>query len=91
MLTFYTTSYKCYFNGILWSDKNSLGYTLEDVANAIKEVAEIYDILVLDLFTYGCFENVMYDNDCDGVHPNQKFVLDVMSPQIANFIKENYN
>ena len=88
---FYMTPYKCYFNGILWSDKNSLGYTLEDVANAIKEVAEIYDILVLDLFTYGCFENVMYDNDCDGVHPNQKFVLDVMSPQIANFIKENYN
>ena len=88
---FYMTPYKCYFNGILWSEQNSLGYTLEDVSNAIKEVAEIYEISVLDLFTYGGFENVMYDKDCDGVHPNQKFVLDVMSPQIADFIKEKYN
>ena len=88
---FYMTPYKCYFNGILWSDENSLGYTLEDIANAIKEVAAIYDIPVLDLFEYGGFENVMYDQDCDGVHPNQTFVSNVMAPQIADFIRNNYN
>ena len=46
---------------------------------------------MLDLFEYGGFENVMYDQDCDGVHPNQTFVLNVMAPQIADFIKNNYN
>ena len=87
---FYMTPYKEYFHGVLWSDINSQGYNLEDVANAIKEVASIYNIPVLDLFTEGGFENVMYDDDCDGIHPNQKFITNEMSPFIANFIKENY-
>ena len=87
---FYMTPYKEYFHGVLWSDINSQGYNLEDVANAIKEVASIYNIPVLDLFTEGGFENVMYDDDCDGIHPNQKFITNEMAPFIANFIKENY-
>ena len=77
--------------GILWSDINSQGYNLVDVANAIKEVAAIYNIAVLDLLEEGNFESIMYDSDCDGIHPNQKFVLEVMAPQIAQFIKNNYN
>ena len=87
---FYMTPYKCYFNNKLWSDNNTQGYNLEDVANAIKEVAAIYDILVLDLQEVGGFEDVMYDEDCDGVHPNQNFIANVMAPQIAEFIKDNY-
>ena len=87
---FYMTPYKQYFHGVLWSDNNSQGYNLQDVANAIKEVAAIYNIPVLDLLAEGGFENVMYDDDCDGVHPNQNFITNNMAPQIAEFIKENY-
>ena len=87
---FYMTPYKEYFHGVLWSDINSQGYNLEDVANAIKEVAEIYDIPVLDLLEEGNFESIMYNDDCDGIHPNQEFITNVMAPQIADFIQENY-
>ena len=87
---FYMTPYKCDFNNRLWSDNNSKGYNLEDVANAIKEVAAIYNIPVLDLLEVGGFENVMNDSDCDGVHPNQNFITNVMAPQIAKFIQDNY-
>ena len=87
---FYMTPYKCFFSNRLWSDINSQGYNLEDVANAIKEVADIYEIPILDLFQYGDFESIMYDKDCDGVHPNQAFITNKMAPQIAEFIKTNY-
>lgn len=87
---FYITPYKEHFSGIHWSDINSSGYNLEDVSNAIKEVATIYNIPVLDLFNEGNFESVMDNSDCDGIHPNQDFVLSNTAPQIAKFIKENY-
>ena len=87
---FYMTPYKEYFHGVLWSDDNSQGYNLQDVANAIKEVAAIYNIPVLDLLEVGGFEEVMYDEDCDGIHPNQNFITNVMAPQIAKFIQDNY-
>ena len=87
---FYMTPYKCIYSNRLYSDNNLQGYNLEDVANAIKEVAAIYNIPVLDLFNEGGFENVMSNSDCDGLHPNQKFFTDVTAPQIAQFIKDNY-
>lgn len=87
---FYMTPYKEHFGVILWSDTNSSGYTLEDVNNAIKEVANLYEIPVLDLFETGNFESIMDNSDCDGIHPNQEFITNVMAPQIANFIKDNY-
>ena len=87
---FYMTPYKENYSGRHYSDINSKGYTLEDVANAIKEVAEIYSIPVLDLFNEGNFESVMNNSDCDGIHPNQDFILSDTAPQIANFIKNNY-
>ena len=88
---FYMTPYKEDFSGNYWSTNNSKGYNLVDVANAIKEVADTYNIAVLDLLEEGNFESIMYDSDCDGIHPNQEFITNVMAPQIANFIKENYN
>lgn len=90
VFVFYMTPYKEYFHGVLWSDINSQGYNLEDVANAIKEVAEIYDFPVLDLLEEGNFESIMYNDDCDGIHPNQEFITNVMAPQIAGFIQDNY-
>ena len=88
---FYMTPYKEDYSGILWSDINSNGYNLEDVSSAIKEVALIYDIDVLDLFQFGEFELVMNNPDCDGIHPNQDFILEKTAPQIAKFIMENYS
>ena len=38
------TPYKCYYAGLLWSDTNSLGYTLQDIATAIKEVAKVRNV-----------------------------------------------
>ncbi|MBQ4060874.1 MAG: hypothetical protein IJD46_02485 [Bacilli bacterium] len=59
--------------------------------SVIKEIESInIIILVLDLLEVGGFEDVMYDEDCDGVHPNQNFITDVMAPQIAKFIQDNY-
>ncbi|MBR3891473.1 MAG: SGNH/GDSL hydrolase family protein [Bacilli bacterium] len=87
---FYMTPYKENYSGMLWSNDNHQGYNLEDVSNAIKEVALIYDIDVLDMFEYGQFETVMNNTDCDGIHPNQDFILEKTAPQIAKFIKENY-
>lgn len=88
---FYMTPYKEYYHGTHWSQKNSAGYNLEEVAIAIKEVAAIYNIEVLDLFNTGNFESVMYDDDCDGIHPNQNFVTNFTVPQIAQFIRDNYS
>ena len=88
---FYMTPYKENYSGILWSELNSQGYSLEDVSNAIKSVAIGYDIDVLDLFELGEFELVMNNPDCDGIHPNQDFILEKTAPQIAKFITQNFN
>lgn len=89
---FYMTPYKEYYHSIHWSVDNSMGYNLQDVVNAVKEVADVFNISVLDLFEKGNFESIMYDSvNCDGIHPNQKFITTTMAPQIAQFIKDNYN
>ena len=87
---FYMTPYKENYSGRQYSTINSQGYSLEDVATAIKNVAKVYNIPVLDLFNEGEFESVMNNPNCDGIHPNQDFILDYTAPQIATFIKYNY-
>ena len=82
---FYMTPFPyrtCYAN-------NSAGYKLEDVANAIKYVAALYDIPVLDMYLYSEYENIEMHLG-DGLHPSQAFMRDYVSPQIAEFIKERY-
>lgn len=67
-------------------------FTLDDVVNAIKEVASINSIPVLDLYTCS---GVHFENDIwraiyggnDKIHPNQLFVEEHLSVLIANFIK----
>ena len=69
------------------------GYNLEDISNAIKEVAAKYDIPVLDLYNTSQFETVdcgMNNEKCDGTHPLKEFVAEYMAPQIAQYIKDNY-
>ena len=87
---FFMTPYKATPNGKDCTEPNAAGYTLADVANAIKEVAEKYNIPVLDLYNKGNFESEMYNEDSDGLHPSQEFIITHTAPQIAEFIKENY-
>ena len=73
---------------------NKEGYTLSVVRDAICAIGEKYDLPVLDLYNTSGFETDEYGMnhpDCDGWHPLQEFVDNVMAPQVANFIVENYN
>ena len=65
------------------------GYQLYDVANAVKEVGNKYNIPVLDMYNYGNYELEYTDSDSDGIHPNQDFVITYTAPQIVNFIRDN--
>lgn len=88
---FFMTPYKCDWHEFgLWSNDNTQGYNLEDVANAVKQIANKYSIPVLDLFNEGQFELEMNDSGSDGLHPSQEFVTNYTAPQIARFIKDNY-
>lgn len=84
------TPYREYWRGVHCLSQNSQGYNLEDVANAVKQVANKYSIPVLDLFNEGQFESEMNANGSDGLHPSREFITNYTAPQIARFIKDNY-
>ncbi len=74
---------------------NASGFTLEDIAKAIKEVCYKYSIPVLDLYEKGgfhiekeIFRNIYGGND--RIHPNQDFVEQHLAPMIEKFIRANY-
>ena len=87
---FFMTPYKFKPSTGLCTHKNMAGYTLEDVANAVKQVAADYNIPVLDMYNKGHFEIEMYNSNSDGVHPSQEFIREYTAPQIAEFIRQNY-
>lgn len=71
--------------------ENSQGYLLEDVADAIKYVAEIYGIDVLDMYEVSEYESVEMNNpNGDGLHPSQGFMKNYAAPKISEFIEENH-
>lgn len=80
---FFITPYKT-----TW--ENNTTYKLVDVVNVIKEVCNLYDLPVLDLYNNGNFEKEMYNSNSDGLHPSQEFIKNFTAPQIAQFIKDNY-
>lgn len=83
---FFMTPYK----SRTWDKVNNVGYNLGDVSQAVKNVAQKYDIPVLDMFNLGSFEVEMFNANSDGVHPSQDFFENYTAPQIAQFIKDNY-
>lgn len=87
---FFMTPYKANFHNSNCLTNNSQGYNLQNVANAVKQVANKYNLPVLDLFKDGQYELEMYNSGSDGLHPSQEFVTNYTAPQIARFIKENY-
>ncbi len=71
--------------------KNANGYTLLDIATAVKTVANKYAIPVLDMYEEGKYEYYgMYGENSDQLHPNQDFVTMYTAPQIVRFIRANY-
>ncbi len=88
---FFMTPYKCKLTTGTYKNKNDAGYTLADVVTAIKEVAALYNIPVLDMFNEGQFEKEMYNYNSDGVHPSQEFIREYTAPQIEAFIRQNYS
>ena len=87
---FFMTPYKVTVGGKDYLTPNAQGYNLSDVAKAVKEVADIYDIPVLDMYNLGNFELEMYNADSDGIHPSQEFIKEYTTPQIVEFIKQHY-
>ncbi len=87
---FFMTPYQCAHSGSCLN-KNGAGYNLLDVANAVKAVANVYDIPVLDMFNDGQYEKYgMYRENSDKLHPNQDFMTQYTAPQIVEFIRANY-
>ena len=70
---------------------NKQGYTMFDIRDCIFDIAEKYNLPVLNLLDYGNFKIEMHNFLAnDGLHPTQKFVLENTAPQIAQFINDNF-
>lgn len=65
-------------------------YDLSVVAEAVKYVASLYDIPVLDMYTFGKYEQEMILSTNDGIHPSQEHFRKYTAPQIAWFISDHY-
>lgn len=69
--------------------KNKLGYTLEDVRNAIKEICQMYEIDVFDLYEECGIDT---KEDClkylpDGLHPTEEY-HQILAEKIVEYINE---
>ena len=85
---FFMTPYKALEK---WNVVNHDMYELSDVADAVKEIAAKYDIPVLDMYNLGNYEVEMNNSGNDGCHPSQEFMIKYAAPQVAEFIRQNYN
>lgn len=68
---------------------NRAGYTVDDMADALKEVCDRHYIPVLDLNAMIGFDMVS-DPGCDGIHPTQGFTRNEIAPRISDFIESMY-
>jgi len=66
--------------------------TIEEINVAIKEVAKLYKIDVLDTYNLADYQSEMNNSlVTDGCHPSKEFHENKLAPTIAQFIKDNYN
>ena len=65
-------------------------YTVADVADAVKYVAAMYGLPVLDLYTHGKYELEMVLSTNDGIHPSQEHFRTYTAPQVAEFIERHW-
>ena len=62
-------------------------YTLSDVAQAVKDVAAVYDIPVLDMYTNGQFDPATGAKD--QIHPTQAHHITYTAPMICELIRQH--
>ena len=87
----FPTSYIFFMTGFDYYDFeyiNRDNVNWREYNNAIKAVCVKYNIDCFDVFNEIDFD--VYEYTLDEVHPTQDFVTNIWSPQIAQFIKENY-
>ena len=72
------------------AEVNSQGYRLSDVAKAVKDVCAVKGLPVLDMYET-CAYSLENDSKSDGLHPTQKFMATYATPQIVQFIQDNYS
>ena len=65
-------------------------YTVSDVAEAVKYIATMYNLPVLDLYTHGKYESEMILSTNDGIHPSQEHFRTYTAPQVAEFIEAHW-
>lgn len=62
-----------------------------EYSKAVREVADKFSLLVFDAHGKVGLNNVnILEHTVEGTHFTQKFVSDVFTPKLANFIKNNY-
>lgn len=66
---------------------NEYGYNYLDYAHAIYEIAEKWNLPVLDLYLDSFTEDT---KQTDGCHPSQFYINEVLAPSVADFIEINY-
>ena len=84
----YPDAFVFFMTPFKYKTENNGVYNLADVAQAIKDVAAVYDIPVVDMYTYGEF-----DSTCaaDGIHPTQAHHATYTAPLICELINEQYD
>ena len=80
--TYNSTTLDSYVNG------NTYGYNYLDYNKAIYEIANKWNLPVLDLYFDSFWEDT---KNTDGVHPSQEYIDETLAPTIAKFIKDNYS
>ena len=92
-LVFCTPIKRSQTGGIPYYSQNTIGKTLEDYANAIKDVCGFYGIPVLDLFNECLINpiiashNAAYFYDQDGTHPNAVGNL-ILARRLKGYLKQ---
>ena len=66
---------------------NGLGYNYLEYASAIYQIAEKWNLPVLDLYIDSFYEDTELT---DGVHPSQTYITEILAPMISEFIEANY-
>ena len=88
LTTAYPNAFIFFMTPFKYKTEDNGKYTLSDVAQAVKEVAAVYDIPVLDMYTNGQFDPATGAKD--QIHPTQAHHINYTAPMICEFIKQ-YN
>ena len=85
LTTKYPNAFIFFTTPVKYKTENNGIYTLSDVAQAVKDVAAVYDIPVLDLYNKFAWDPLTEVKD--QIHPNQQHHTEKLAPLVAEFIR----